>query len=87
LLPDGKNFSQAAVDFAKLWLCRQRKFSLAASSAAGLASTSSHNDLKVTILGPDLQNILLQSYDYLTIMPKLQSTYDGRLIYKTSYNE
>ena len=25
------------------------------------------------------------SYDYLTIMPKLQSTYDGRLIYKTSY--
>ena len=23
--------------------------------------------------------------DYLTVMPKLQSTYDGRLIYKTSY--
>jgi len=37
--------------------------------------------------GPDLQNILRQSYDYLTIMPKLRSTYDGRLIYKTSYNE
>jgi len=36
-------------------------------------------------LGPDLQNILRQSYDYLTIMPKLRSTYDGRLIYKTSY--
>ena len=36
---------------------------------------------------PDLQNILRQSYDYLTIMPKLPSTYDGRLIYKTSYNE
>ena len=35
--------------------------------------------------GPDLQNILRQSYDYLTIMPKLRSTYDGRLIYKTSY--
>ena len=34
--------------------------------------------------GPDLQNILRQSYDYLTIMPKLRSTYDGRLIYKTS---
>jgi len=31
---------------------------------------------------PDLQNILRQSYDYLTIMPKLRSTYDGRLIYK-----
>ena len=37
------------------------------------------------LLGPDLQNILRQSYDYLTIMPKLRSTYDGRLIYKTSY--
>jgi len=38
------------------------------------------------ILGPDLQNILRQSYDYLyTVMPKLRSTYDGRLIYKTSY--
>ena len=38
-------------------------------------------------LGPDLQNILRQSYDYLMIMPKLRSTYDGRLIYKTCYNE
>jgi len=27
--------------------------------------------------GPNLQNILRQSYDYLTIMPKLRSTYDG----------
>ena len=32
------------------------------------------------ILGPDLQ----QSYDYLTITPKLRSTYDRCLIYKTS---
>ena len=38
-------------------------------------------------LGPDLQNILRQSYDYLTIIPKLRSTYDGRLIYKTSYEQ
>jgi len=38
-------------------------------------------------LGPDLQNILRQSCDYLTIVPKLRSTYDGRLIYKTAYNE
>jgi len=37
--------------------------------------------------GPDLQNILRQSYDYLTIMSKLRSTYDRRLIYKTSYEE
>jgi len=34
---------------------------------------------------PDLQNILRQSYAYLTIMPKLRSTYDGRLIYKAPY--
>jgi len=27
------------------------------------------------------------SYDYLTIMPKLQSTYDGRQVYKISYGE
>ena len=40
-----------------------------------------------TDLGPDLQNILRQSYDYLTIMPKLRPTYDGRLIHKTAYNE
>ena len=33
-------------------------------------------------LGPNLQNILRQSYDYLTIMLKLRSTYDGRLIYE-----
>jgi len=38
-------------------------------------------------LGPDLQNILRQSYDYLTIIPKLRSTYDGHLIYKTSYEQ
>ena len=35
-------------------------------------------------VGPDLQNILRQSYVYLTIMPKLRSTYDS-LIHKTSY--
>jgi len=36
--------------------------------------------------GPDLRNIERQSCDNLTIMPKLRSTYDGRLIYKTSYD-
>ena len=38
-------------------------------------------------LGPYLQNILRQSYDYLTIMQKLRSIYDGCLIYKTFYEE
>jgi len=33
-------------------------------------------------LGPDLQNILRLSYDYLTIMPKLRSTYDGCIIFQ-----
>jgi len=41
--------------------------------------------LTLSLPEPDLQNILRQSYDYLTIMPKLRSTYDGRLVYKTSY--
>jgi len=39
----------------------------------------------IRVQGPDLQNILRQSSDFLTIMPKLRSTYDRRLIYKTSY--
>jgi len=36
-------------------------------------------------LEPDLQNILRQSYGYLTIMPKLRSTYHGLLIYQIFY--
>ena len=35
-------------------------------------------------LRPDSQNIVRHFYDNLTTMPKLRSTYDGRLIYKTS---
>jgi len=38
-----------------------------------------------TDLGPDLQNVLRQSYDYLTITTKLRSTCDGRLICKTPH--
>jgi len=38
-------------------------------------------------LGPDLQNIFGQSYDNAEVTINLRSTYDGRLIYKTSYNE
>jgi len=41
--------------------------------------------VEISRLGLNLQNILRQSYDFLTIMPMLRSTYDGRLIYKTSY--
>ena len=37
--------------------------------------------------GPDLQDILRQSYDYLTITPKLRSTYDRSLIYKSPNTE
>ena len=41
--------------------------------------------VRLTITEAIFTKILRQSYDYLTIMPKLRSTYDGRLIYKTSY--
>jgi len=33
------------------------------------------------------KNILRQSYDDITILPILRSTYEGRVIYKTSYDE
>ena len=46
---------------------------------------ASTTELGNAFQGLDLQNILRQSYDYLTIMPELRSTYDRRLIYKTSY--
>jgi len=61
------------------------------SSSSGCrlkASTRATNPSRVRpTLGPDLQNILRQSCDRLTIMLKLRSTYDGRLIYQTSYEE
>ena len=34
-----------------------------------------------------ISHAIWQSYDYLTIMPNLRSTYDGRLIYQTSYEK
>ena len=45
------------------------------------------NRIVVKELGPVLQYILRQSYDYLKIMPKLRSTYDGPLIHQISYDE
>ena len=48
---------------------------------------ASTTELGNAFQGLDLQNILRQSYDYLTIMPELRSTYDGRLINKTSQEE
>jgi len=50
-----------------------------------LGHTSQRRAVSPAALRPDLQNILRQFYDYLTIMPKLRSTYDGHVIYKTSY--
>ena len=35
--------------------------------------------------GARFTKYLTTIFDYLTVMPKLRSTYDGRLIYKTSY--
>jgi len=48
---------------------------------AALYRTFCRRVLLVVVLGPDLQNVLRLSYDNA----KLRSTYDGRLIYKTSY--
>ena len=47
------------------------------------------HSVSIDFQGPDLQNILQQSDNLfaLMIMPKLRSTYDGRLIYKTLYEE
>jgi len=55
------------------------------ANETGLPETMTETETE--ILEPDLQNILRQSYDYRTIMQALRSTYDGRLIYKTSYEE
>jgi len=48
-----------------------------------------HCSSRSAVQGPDLQNILQQSYDYLTIMPNCYerlTSNDGRLICKTSYD-
>ena len=41
----------------------------------GHVHSQKSNNLKAKHQGLDLQNILRQSYDYLTIIPKLRSTY------------
>ena len=55
-----------------------------------LAQILERNDIQVTRVcynTPAQGPIYKTSYDNLTIMPKLQSTYDRRLIYKTPYEE
>ena len=44
-----------------------------------VSGTNDRIVLQIRAQGPDLQNILRQSYDYLTTVPKLRSTHDGRL--------
>jgi len=76
-LPEQKTFCQPAESWQRIcrdhisWQC----------TPSGIYSYQCEEQ------GPHLQNILRQSYDYLTIMSKLRPTYDRRLIYKTSYNE
>ena len=57
----------------------------AVSSTTG--SVHRHRPMMPRNQRPDIQNILRRSYDYLTMMPKLRSTYDGCIIYQTSYEE
>jgi len=49
--------------------------------------TFTHAALARSHLGPDLQTILRQSYDYLAIMPTLRSTTDERPIYQRSHTK
>jgi len=45
-------------------------------------------DLRFCGSQPDIRGPIYKIfYDYLTTMSKLRSTYDGRLIYQTSYEE
>jgi len=77
LIQAAKNLMNAVVLAVKASYVASTKYTRA---GAGVS-------ISVPLLGPDLQNILRQSYDYLTIMPKLRLTYNGRLIYKTLYKE
>jgi len=81
LLP---NFQADRVRASSPWFDDERRIYCEASAAAVRESCSLRRSSPGR-QGPDFQNILRQSYDYLSIMPKLRSTYDGRLIYKTSY--
>jgi len=56
-------------------------------SRNGIYGMRMHSPIGANVQGSDLLNILRQSYDYLTIVPKLRSTYDGRLVYQTSNEE
>ena len=66
-----------------VWLATEQ-FAYSAPSAAALGNGTVP---KTKNKRPDLQNVFRQSYDRLTIMRKLRSTYDGRLIYRTSCAE
>jgi len=52
------------------------------SQPVGYKAVFTADELNST--GPDLPNILRQCSDYVTIMPRLRSTYDRRLTEKTS---
>ena len=70
-----------SVDF-QVWASNENIFFIFLRLFYSTGTDIGRNEIE---LGPDLQNILRQSYDCLTTMPKLRSTYYGRLIYKTSY--
>jgi len=77
------NWSCPALSTAR---CRRTGPSATADTLVNHRKRRPSRNGEMSCKGPDLQNILRQSYDYLTIMLKLLSTYDGRLIYKKIWN-
>ena len=79
----GASIARGGVGLLKVWIRAERN--ILDCSCDGVAMHAAMLQVEISRLEPNLQNILRQSYDFLTIMPMLRSTYDGRLIYKTSY--
>jgi len=79
----GASIARVGVGVLKVWI--RAEHNILDCSCDDVAMHAAMLQVEISRLGPNLQNILRQSYDFLTIMPKLRSTYDGRLIYKTPY--
>ena len=80
----GASIAGGGVRVLKVWITAERN--ILNCSCDSVAMHAAMLQVEISRLGPNLQNILRQSYDFLTIMPMLRSTYNGRLIYKTSYD-
>ena len=80
----GASIARVGVGVLKVWIRAEHNI-LDCCIGDDVAMHAAMLQVEISRLGPNLQNILRQSYDFLTIVPLLRSTYDGRLFYKTSY--